>query len=92
MLGERTRNLNHTNKLKRKKKRSKNRLKIDKDEDKVIHFISNNQQLTFRMGNSRLSGTSMEELGNHELKSVCNTLSLPRKAIILGCTKKCAKT
>lgn len=44
------------------------------------------------MGNSRLSGTSKEELGNHELKSVCNILSLPRKAITLGCTKKVCKS
>lgn len=58
----------------------------------MIHFISNNQQLTSRMGNSRLSGTSKEELGNHELKSVCNILSLPRKAITLGCTKKVCKS
>lgn len=35
------------------KKSLKSRIKFDKDEDKVLHFIRNNQELPFRVGNSR---------------------------------------
>lgn len=85
MLGERTRILNHRDKL---KKGSKNRTKFQKDGNKVLHFIRNNQQLIFRMGNSRLSGTSMAELGSHKLKSIYNILSLPKKCNYTGIYKK----
>jgi len=54
----------------------------------VLHFIRNNQQLIFRMGNSRLSGTSVVELGSHKLKSVYNIVSLPKKCNYIRILKK----
>lgn len=84
MLGERIRIVNHTEKL---RKGSKNRIKFYKDENKVLHFIRSNQQLIFGMGNSRLSGTSVVELGSHELESVYSDLSLPKKCNYTGYTK-----
>lgn len=84
MLGESIRIVNHTDKL---EKGSKNRIQLYKDENKVLHFIRSHQQLVFGMRNSRLSGTSVVELGSHELESVCIDLLLPKKGNYIGYTK-----
>lgn len=86
MLEERTGIVNHTDKL---KKGSKNRINFYKNENKVLHFIRNNQWLIFRMRNSKLSGTSTVELGSQAEISLQYSVNAKKNVIILGCKKQC---